>query len=103
MQKALEAITRCAKEQDGNLLELAVNAAKERATLGEISNAMEQVFGRYQATIKTISGVYSSELMNDENYIKALDLAKQFESKSGRRPRIMVAKMGKMDMIEELK
>ena len=94
VQKALDAITRCAKEQDGNLLELAVNAAKERATLGEISNAMEQVFGRYQATIKTISGVYSSELMNDENYIKALDLAKQFESKSGRRPRIMIAKMG---------
>ena len=94
VQKALEAITRCAKKQDGNLLELAVNAAKERATLGEISNAMEQVFGRYQATIKTISGVYSSELMNDENYIKALDLAKQFESKSGRRPRIMIAKMG---------
>ena len=94
VQKALDAITRCAKDQDGNLLELAVNAAKERATLGEISNAMEQVFGRYQATIKTISGVYSSELMNDENYIEALDLAKQFESKSGRRPRIMVAKMG---------
>ena len=94
VQKTLDAITRCAKDQDGNLLELAVNAAKERATLGEISNAMEQVFGRYQATIKTISGVYSSELMNDENYIEALDLAKQFESKSGRRPRIMVAKMG---------
>ena len=94
VQKALDAITRCAKDQDGNLLELAVNAAKERATLGEISNAMEKVFGRYQATIKTISGVYSSELMNDENYIKALDLAKQFESKSGRRPRIMIAKMG---------
>ena len=55
---------------------------------------MEQVFGRYQATVKTISGVYSNELMNDENYIKALDLAKQFETKSGRRPRIMIAKMG---------
>ena len=94
VQKALDAITRCAKDQDGNLLELAVDAAKERATLGEISNAMEKVFGRYQATIKTISGVYSSELMNDENYIKALDIAKQFESKSGRRPRIMIAKMG---------
>ena len=79
VQKALDAITKCAKEQNGNLLELAVNAAKERATLGEISNAMEQVFGRYQATVKTISGVYSNELMNDENYIKALDLAKQFE------------------------
>ena len=94
VQKALGAITKCAKEQNGNLLELAVNAAKERATLGEISNAMEQVFGRYQATVKTISGVYSNELMNDENYIKALDLAKQFETKSGRRPRIMIAKMG---------
>ncbi|MED5302201.1 MAG: methylmalonyl-CoA mutase [Bacteroidota bacterium] len=94
VQKALDAITKCAKEQNGNLLELAVNAAKERATLGEISNAMEQVFGRYQATVKTISGVYSNELMNDENYIKALDLAKKFESKSGRRPRIMIAKMG---------
>ena len=85
---------KCAKEQNGNLLELAVNAAKERATLGEISNAMEQVFGRYQATVKIISGVYSNELMNNENYIKALDLAKQFETKSGRRPRIMIAKMG---------
>ena len=94
VQKALDAITKCANEQNGNLLELAVNAAKERATLGEISNAMEQVFGRYQATVKTISGVYSNELMNDENYIKALDLAKQFETKSGRRPRIMIAKMG---------
>ena len=94
VQKALDAITKCAREQNGNLLELAVNAAKERATLGEISNAMEQVFGRYQATVKTISGVYSNELMNDENYIKALDLAKQFETKSGRRPRIMIAKMG---------
>ena len=94
VQKALDAITKCANEQNGNLLELAVNAAKERATLGEISNAMEQVFGRYQATVKTISGVYSNELMNDENYIKALDLAKQFETESGRRPRIMIAKMG---------
>ena len=94
VQKSLDAITKCSKEQNGNLLELAVNAAKERATLGEISNAMEQVFGRYQATVKTISGVYSNELMNDENYIKALDLAKQFETKSGRRPRIMIAKMG---------
>ena len=94
VQKALDTITKCANEHNGNLLELAVNAAKERATLGEISNAMEQVFGRYQATVKTISGVYSNELMNDENYIKALDLAKQFETKSGRRPRIMIAKMG---------
>ena len=94
VQKALADITKCAKEQNGNLLELAVNAAKERATLGEISNAIEQDFGRYQATVKTISGVYSNELMNDENYIKALDLAKQFETKSGRRPRIMIAKMG---------
>ena len=101
VQKALDAITKCAKEQNGNLLELAVNAAKERATLGEISNAMEQVFGRYQATVKTISGVYSNELMNDENYIKALDLAKQFETKSGRRPRIMICLLYTSDAADD--
>ncbi len=94
VQSALLAITKCAKEKNGNLLELAINAAKERATLGEISDAMEEIFGRYQATIKTISGVYSNELMNDDNYITALNLAKEFEAKSGRRPRIMIAKMG---------
>ena len=92
--KCLEAINQCAKTGKGNLLSLAVDAAKERATLGEISMAMEKEFGRYQATIRTISGVYSSELMNDENYNKALNLAQKFEKIAGRRPRIMIAKMG---------
>jgi methylmalonyl-CoA mutase len=94
VKDALNAITNCAKNGNGNLLSLAVEAAKHRATLGEISMAMEKVFGRYQATIRTISGVYSSELMNDNNYNKALTLAKEFEAVAGRRPRIMIAKMG---------
>ena len=94
VDKCLEAINQCAKTGKGNLLSLAVDAAKERATLGEISMAMEKEFGRYQATIRTISGVYSSELMNDENYNKALNLAQKFEKIAGRRPRIMIAKMG---------
>ena len=94
VKKSLEAISECAKTGNGNLLFLAVNAAKDRATLGEISVAMEKEFGRYQATIRTISGVYSSELMDDDNYKNALQLAQKFESVSGRRPRIMIAKMG---------
>ena len=94
VEKALTAIRQCAKNKNDNLLSLAVEAAKHRATLGEISSAMEDVFGRYQATIRTISGVYSNELMNDDNYNKALNLTKEFEEKSGRRPRIMIAKMG---------
>ena len=94
VEKALTAIRQCAKNKNDNLLSLAVKAAKNRATLGEISSAMEDVFGRYQATIRTISGVYSNELMNDDNYNKALNLTKEFEEKSGRRPRIMIAKMG---------
>ena len=94
VKKSLEAISECAKTGNGNLLSLAVNAAKDRATLGEISVAMEKEFGRYQATIRTISGVYSSELMDDDNYKNALQLAQKFESVSGRRPRIMIAKMG---------
>ena len=94
VKKTLEEITNCAKSGKGNLLSLAVEAAKHRATLGEISMAMEKVFGRYQATIRTISGIYSSELMNDENYNNALNLAKEFENITGRRPRIMIAKMG---------
>ena len=94
VDKCLEAINQCAKTGKGNLLSLAVDAAKERATLGEISMAIEKEFGRYQATIRTISGVYSSELMNDENYNKALNLAQKFEKIAGRRPRIMIAKMG---------
>ena len=91
---ALENITEIAKSKNGNLLEAAVNAARERATLGEISDAMEKVFGRYQAQIRSISGVYSSEAMEDKDFIKAKTLADQFSELEGRRPRIMVAKMG---------
>ena len=94
VEKALTTIRQCAKNKNDNLLSLAIEAAKHRATLGEISSAMEDVFGRYQATIRTISGVYSNELMNDDNYNKALSLTKEFENNSGRRPRIMIAKMG---------
>ena len=94
VEKALTTIRQCANNKNDNLLSLAIEAAKHRATLGEISSAMEDVFGRYQATIRTISGVYSNELMNDDNYNKALSLTKEFENNSGRRPRIMIAKMG---------
>jgi methylmalonyl-CoA mutase len=92
--ESLNAITKCAESGDGNILSLAIEAAKHRATLGEISMAMEKIFGRYQAKIRTISGVYSSELMNDNNYNKALELSEKFEKIAGRRPRIMIAKMG---------
>ena len=91
---ALNAITKCAETGDDNLLKLAVDAARMRASLGEISDAMEKVFGRYQATIKSISGVYSSEIDNNEEFKKARELADRFEEQEGRRPRIMVAKMG---------
>ncbi|TVR34325.1 MAG: methylmalonyl-CoA mutase [Balneolaceae bacterium] len=94
VQSALSAITKCAETGDGNLLNLAVDAARKRASLGEISDAMEKVFGRYQATIKSISGVYSSEIDNNEEFKKARELADRFEEQEGRRPRIMVAKMG---------
>lgn len=94
VQKALAAITECAKTGEGNLLELAVEAARVRASLGEISDACEAVCGRYKATIRTISGVYSSETKNDANFIKACELTEQFAQKEGRRPRIMIAKMG---------
>lgn len=94
IHRSLEAITECAKTDDGNLLELAVDAARNRASLGEISMAMEEEFGRYQATIKSISGVYSSEMKKDKAFEEALKLADKFEEQEGRRPRIMVAKMG---------
>ena len=77
-----------------NLLALAVKAARERATLGEISTALEAAFGRHKAEIKSISGVYSKEIKKDENFLKARKLADEFASKEGRRPRIMIAKMG---------
>lgn len=94
VDEALKTITECAKSGSGNLLELAVDAARKRATLGEISQAMENEFGRYRATIQSISGVYSSEIDQNEDFIKARKLADQFEVKEGRRPRIMVAKLG---------
>jgi methylmalonyl-CoA mutase len=94
VQKALEAITRCAETQEGNLLELAVEAARVRATLGEISDACERVAGRYKAIIRTISGVYSSETKQDADFQRAGELAEKFAKKEGRQPRIMVAKMG---------
>lgn len=90
----LKAITACAKSGEGNLLALAVEAARNRATLGEISLAMEEAFGRYQATIRSISGVYSKEMKKDEKFEKAQSLADKFEEVEGRRPRIMIAKMG---------
>jgi len=91
---ALEAITVCAETGKGNLLELAVDAARKRATLGEISEACEKVFGRYKAVIRSISGVYSSEMSDDKDFVKAREMADEFASLEGRRPRIMVAKMG---------
>ncbi|MBI40820.1 MAG: methylmalonyl-CoA mutase [Leptospiraceae bacterium] len=93
-RQALEAITKCAETGEGNLLDLAVQAARKRASLGEISEAMEKVFGRYKAVIRSISGVYSSEIENNEDFKRATSLADEFAEKEGRRPRILVAKMG---------
>jgi methylmalonyl-CoA mutase len=90
----LNAIRKCAESGQGNLLELAVNAARAHATLGEISSAMEDVFGRYQAISTTVSGVYSSRMKQDEEFLKTLELADHFEAMEGRRPRILVAKLG---------
>ena len=83
-----------AKNNEGNLLEIAVRCARERASLGEISLAMENAFGRYQATIRSISGVYSHESMEDKDFERARELTEQFAQLEGRRPRIMIAKMG---------
>ena len=94
VQEALDALTEAAKNRTGNLLELSVNAARVRASLGEISYALEKVYGRYQAKIRSISGVYSKEISMDKNFTEARKLADQFEEKEGRRPRIMIAKMG---------
>lgn len=94
VQKSLKKLTHCAQTGEGNLLNLAVIAARNRATLGEISDALELVFGRYKAQIKSFSGVYSKEIKNDESFAKAKMLADQFAHKEGRRPRIMIAKMG---------
>lgn len=93
-QQSLSALTKSALTGEGNLLELAIEAARNRASLGEITLAMEQVFGRHKATIRSISGVYSSEVKMDENFRKAKQLSDQFAALEGRRPRILVAKMG---------
>jgi methylmalonyl-CoA mutase len=94
VQQALDALTRAAEKEDANLLELAVDAARKRATLGEISFALEKIYGRYKAVIRSISGVYSSESQDNENFQKARELADKFAAMEGRRPRIMIAKMG---------
>jgi methylmalonyl-CoA mutase len=94
VEVALNALTRCAESGEGNLLALAVNAARKRATLGEISSALEKVFGRYQAVQHIISGVYSAESRQDGDFVKARKLTDDFAKSEGRRPRILVAKMG---------
>ena len=90
----LAAITECVKTGKGNLLELAVEAAKDRASLGEISDACEEIVGRYKAVVKTISGVYSAETKSDPDLEEARRLTALFAKKEGRQPRIMIAKMG---------
>ena len=94
VDKALAAITECVKSGKGNLLELAVEAAKVRATLGEISDACEVVVGRYKAVIRSISGVYSSGMKQDADFEKAKAMCAEFAKKEGRQPRIMIAKLG---------
>jgi len=92
--QSLQQLEKCAASGKGNLLDCAVDAARKRATLGEISNALENVWGRYQATTRTISGVYSAESGKAEEFEKAERMVAEFEKAEGRRPRILVAKMG---------
>ena len=94
VKEALAKITECARSGEGNLLECAVEAARVRATLGEISDACEEVAGRYKAIIRTISGVYSAESNDDINFKRACSLTEEFTKREGRRPRVMIAKMG---------
>ncbi|MDR5589877.1 methylmalonyl-CoA mutase [Christiangramia sp. SM2212] len=94
VQQTLENLRKAAKEENGNLLALAVEAARERASLGEISDALEDVYGRYKAKIQSFSGVYSKEMKDNSSFNKARELADKFAEMEGRRPRIMVAKMG---------
>lgn len=94
VNQSLEKLIVCAKGGQGNLLEIAIEAARNRATLGEISDALESVFGRFKAQIKSFSGVYSAAIKNDESFEKAKQLADKFAKQEGRRPRIMIAKMG---------
>jgi methylmalonyl-CoA mutase len=94
VHEALERLERCAADGEGNLLDCAVDAARKRATLGEISMALENVWGRYEAATRTIAGVYSSESSDGEEFRKARRMVEDFEREEGRRPRILVAKMG---------
>jgi methylmalonyl-CoA mutase len=94
VQQSLDRLTEAVKSGEGNLLDLSVEAAKNRATLGEISFAIEKVCGRYKAVIRSISGIYSSESTTDENFRIARKLCRQFAEQQGRQPRIMIAKMG---------
>ncbi|HET8838363.1 MAG TPA: methylmalonyl-CoA mutase [Flavobacteriaceae bacterium] len=94
VQKTLLNLTQAAQNGTENLLELAVKAARERATLGEISDALAKVFGRHKAEIKSFSGVYGKAIKNDMSFDKARELANKFAEQEGRRPRIMIAKMG---------
>jgi methylmalonyl-CoA mutase len=94
VQTALEELTKAAQNKSGNLLTLAIDAARLRATLGEISFALEKIYGRHKAIIRSISGIYSAEVTDDENFRIAQEMADEFAKLEGRRPRIMVAKMG---------
>ncbi|MBU3010298.1 methylmalonyl-CoA mutase [Polaribacter vadi] len=94
VKKSLVNLTNAANSNEGNLLDLAVKAAKNRATLGEISDALEKVFGRHKAVTKTISGVYSKEIKDDKLFKKASEFADRFANLEGRRPRILIAKLG---------
>jgi methylmalonyl-CoA mutase len=94
VEKALKNLTECAQTENGNLLSLAVEAARHRATLGEISDALEEVYGRHKAKVQTFSGVYSKEMKENTSFKKARELADKFAEQDGRRPRIMIAKMG---------
>jgi methylmalonyl-CoA mutase len=94
VKASLNALTHAAESGEGNLLELAVNAARHRASLGEISDALETVYGRYQAVIRSIAGVYQNEISMNSSFLGARTMANAFEQQNGRRPRILVAKMG---------
>ncbi|MCP3738560.1 methylmalonyl-CoA mutase [Rossellomorea sp. BNER] len=94
VSESLEALTKAAETREGNLLELAVNAARNRATLGEISDAIEKISGRHKAVIRSVSGVYSSNFSNEDEILEVKDMTNEFLENEGRRPRILIAKMG---------
>jgi methylmalonyl-CoA mutase len=94
VSESLEALTKAAETGEGNLLELAVNAARNRATLGEISDAIEKISGRHKAVIRSVSGVYSSNFSNEDEILEVKDMTNEFLENEGRRPRILIAKMG---------